>query len=318
MPDLPKRDERHVIGEEAVDLVKKAFPRKWIIREQGGDYGIDVEIEVADEFVTGTVFKAQVRGHEHIPWTLDQTYSQAIKSKHLQYWAVLPVPVVLLVPETSTGAVHWCRANGDPGLLGRGSLVVERARTVAPPAEDVLKFVFGWMSASEGQSVIFELPRIGRTYGRLLQATGRDTMSWIDSELLEDAYFFHRDTVRLRQALGLGTSSVFPWAVWISRSQLPGDCDGLLGGVFDEMMAHLAPLFEEARDAVFERLRDGRIEADGEGWLANNFMAEVTQHYVYQTPRATFGRGDESLWQDVERELESLGALKLRFAGMKW
>lgn len=44
----PKRTESHIIGEVAVDILKRCLPKHWILRDQGGnnDYGIDVEIEI--------------------------------------------------------------------------------------------------------------------------------------------------------------------------------------------------------------------------------------------------------------------------------
>lgn len=52
-----------------MSCVKSALPPRWIVREKSqADYGIDLEIEVADEFVTGLIVNAQVKGHQAITW----------------------------------------------------------------------------------------------------------------------------------------------------------------------------------------------------------------------------------------------------------
>ena len=70
--DLPKRPSQHVTSEQAVSLLKAVLPREWIVREQpAGDYGIDVEIELAANTVSGLIFKGQVKGHQEVKWKSD-------------------------------------------------------------------------------------------------------------------------------------------------------------------------------------------------------------------------------------------------------
>ena len=41
-----KRPVQHVIGERGVDIVKKCFPKEWVVREYTPDYGIDLSVEL--------------------------------------------------------------------------------------------------------------------------------------------------------------------------------------------------------------------------------------------------------------------------------
>jgi len=41
-----KRPVQHVIGERGVEIVKKCFPKEWVVREYTPDYGIDLSVEL--------------------------------------------------------------------------------------------------------------------------------------------------------------------------------------------------------------------------------------------------------------------------------
>jgi hypothetical protein len=49
----PTRPDSHVIDNRAVAILKTIIPAKWIVREQGYDYGIDI----------GVCHKICVNGH---------------------------------------------------------------------------------------------------------------------------------------------------------------------------------------------------------------------------------------------------------------
>lgn len=68
--------KNHIIGEKAVNIIKKSLPEHWTIREYTPDYGIDLAIEVFEETQSdkheilyetlGEHFFVQVKGTENI------------------------------------------------------------------------------------------------------------------------------------------------------------------------------------------------------------------------------------------------------------
>ena len=77
MNDLPQRSPRHSSGERGLAILKLKLPRAWICRNQPeSDYGIDVEIEVADEKVRGIILKGQVRTKTPINWAKNDTFRE--------------------------------------------------------------------------------------------------------------------------------------------------------------------------------------------------------------------------------------------------
>ncbi|GGA50210.1 MULTISPECIES: DUF4365 domain-containing protein [Bacillaceae] len=109
----PIRTESHIIGEAAVEILKRSLPKHWILREQGGnnDYGIDVEIELVqtDGEVTGTIFKGQVKGHKNIHFKNDY-YKKSISTDKLKYWLRFSMPVILFEVDTTKEEIFWVDA----------------------------------------------------------------------------------------------------------------------------------------------------------------------------------------------------------------
>jgi len=110
--DLPIRDPRHVTAEQAIAALRRALPKEWILRDQGTDYGIDVEIELAGRQVVGRIFKGQVKGHDHLSWAKDGTILQAVKTSTLAYWRQMPVPVVLFCVDVRADELYWSPGTG--------------------------------------------------------------------------------------------------------------------------------------------------------------------------------------------------------------
>jgi hypothetical protein len=103
--DLPKRPEQHVTAERAVGAVINALPRTWIKREQQADYGIDLEVEIANEVVSGRIFKGQVKGRQSVRWTGANTISVSVRAETLSYWNQFPVPVILFLVDLATRSI---------------------------------------------------------------------------------------------------------------------------------------------------------------------------------------------------------------------
>ena len=44
-----RKPEAHIIGEEAVRIIRDLLPAHWTVREYHPDYGIDLDVELFDE-----------------------------------------------------------------------------------------------------------------------------------------------------------------------------------------------------------------------------------------------------------------------------
>lgn len=107
----PIRSESHMIGEQAVDIVKRSLPKHWIVRYQGGDndYGIDIEVELVqtNKEVSGIIIKGQVKGHNNINFDENGIYSKSMSTDKLKYWLSFKMPVLLFVVDVTSEEVYW-------------------------------------------------------------------------------------------------------------------------------------------------------------------------------------------------------------------
>lgn len=66
-----KRSKSQIIGEKAVNILKDLFPEEWVIREYTPDYGIDLSVEIFEEYKSGYITTGehiyfQVKGTEEL------------------------------------------------------------------------------------------------------------------------------------------------------------------------------------------------------------------------------------------------------------
>ena len=71
MPYGKMRNRSQIIGETAINILKKQFPSEWVIREYTPDYGIDLAIEIFEQYenkyiTTGEHVYFQVKGTESL------------------------------------------------------------------------------------------------------------------------------------------------------------------------------------------------------------------------------------------------------------
>ena len=60
---MVKRPAAHRTGEKALQAIRAALPEEWVLREKGGDYGVDLEVELFDgDNSTGNIFYIQSKG----------------------------------------------------------------------------------------------------------------------------------------------------------------------------------------------------------------------------------------------------------------
>jgi hypothetical protein len=244
--DFPKRPKQHVIADRAIKLVESVLPDEWIIHRipEQADYGVDFDIElVSKEQVSGRVFKAQVRGHEMMVWRSTDKFSQRVKEETLNYWRVIPLPVILFVVDTDAEDVYWA-----DGKTPRGTKAVTVFKRLSLPA--TLKMlehsVIYWLDRRGAKALIYSLPIFSQEWERLDDYVGGDCFLPVDPKpyaLLEYAY---RQVQVTRDALGL-PATMLPWAIWPARSRFKfkSHDEDMYCGTFDEVVEYLTPLYEE-------------------------------------------------------------------------
>ncbi len=94
--NLPKRPMSHIIGDQAILVLRNSLPKEWIYRELNSDYGIDGEIEVvkSDGTVTGALCKVQVKGTNSDVKLLK--YGISVSTNTVRYWLALPLPTIIV------------------------------------------------------------------------------------------------------------------------------------------------------------------------------------------------------------------------------
>jgi len=105
--DFPKRPMSHIIGDQAVLVLRNSLPKEWIYRELNSDYGIDGEIEIvkSDGTVTGALCKVQVKGTNSDVKLLK--YGISVSTNTVRYWLALPLPTIIVRIIDNPKEVLW-------------------------------------------------------------------------------------------------------------------------------------------------------------------------------------------------------------------
>jgi hypothetical protein len=110
------------IGRKAGRILEFHLPDHWIFRSQEDqeDYGIDGEIEIANEYdnATGFIFKAQIKGQKAVSIIENGTIvSFSLKLERLRYYMKkVEIPVILIVVDVTTRKIFWKSLQDDAQL----------------------------------------------------------------------------------------------------------------------------------------------------------------------------------------------------------
>ncbi len=110
-----KRPENHVIGAEAVDILKSIFPKYWVVREYNPDYGIDLSVELFEPYEDGYITCG-----EYIYFQVKGTKNITIKKKKIYSWdkkSFNEMEVVKFALETSLLELVEKMGNAVPVIL---------------------------------------------------------------------------------------------------------------------------------------------------------------------------------------------------------
>jgi len=114
--EFPKRTVTHILESASWKIFQNALPPEWIIREVSErDYGIDCYVEIVwkNNEVTGDLCSIQLKSTNKIKWSSQKTKwgnrsrFSGIKKSTINYWMNLPIPVFLMLAETSTGNLFF-------------------------------------------------------------------------------------------------------------------------------------------------------------------------------------------------------------------
>lgn len=109
--NLPIDKDTQRTGRRAADFVSLWLQENDIIvrrEEQSTDFGIDLELELHEgPFASGLLVKCQVKGTSGPAFSAGDTEYVTIKSSTQNYWATLPLNVMCILCDVSTGAIYW-------------------------------------------------------------------------------------------------------------------------------------------------------------------------------------------------------------------
>lgn len=121
----PKRPRAHVIEDESFTALSSALPKRWILRREERDYGIDGSVELVTEQgeVTGRRFFLQLKGTDAPD--LQKALRVRINYEAAQYYAGLPLPTLIVRYHAPTASLYarWFH-DFDPYYGRRGKKTV--------------------------------------------------------------------------------------------------------------------------------------------------------------------------------------------------
>ena len=310
MSELPKRSPRHASGELGIATLKTLLPTQWIVREQlASDYGIDVEIEIAETHVTGLLFKGQVRAKSPIVWRADNTFREAFSVGKLMYWRAIKLPVVLFLVDNERAEAFWAPASAaGPDADLPGEILVEKKNKIPGTEQLLVTYAQTFVHREDAKRMLNRLPNFLKAVQGCEERVGYDCFIPLEPEEYSDALYVYSEILLLRQALRLTNSSILPWPFWLLRSnRIFGDSGELHNGVFDEMIGYLRPVIKETVAAA-------RAELDKENATLDNIAVKnaLGPNIVSFNMSSSAAKVPPEFWTAMEQDLEKRGALIYR------
>jgi len=206
--------------------MRSSLPPEWVTREQGSDYGVDLEVEfpTGRGVLSGEVVKVQVKGHDSIHFRR-AIQTERIKPATALYWLRLRMPILLASVDCKTERVYWVDAAAQLRTLPANAFdkksvpigVPASALVTGPNSHAWLqakaRFDYDWRTTSQGFDLALD---------RLVETAA--FVAWLDRcdkwmPLYErDARRLHdlrRRTLVLAHAVGLRISAVHLWEHWL-------------------------------------------------------------------------------------------------------
>lgn len=312
MPELPKRPSRHSSGERGIAVLKLALPQPWILRNQvESDYGIDIEIEIADDHVSGVILKGQVRTKTPIDWRQDDTFREPFESGKLLYWRTIQLPVVLFLVDNELEQAFWASASGEvPADSSLPSeIIVSKSDDVRTTSNNLIAYAKGFTPHRDARRLLHRIAFYLDVYRKHEEMMDLDSFLVLEQDKYSSLNFLYDETLALRLALGASNKGVVPWILWAFRStSVFGDAGEMCYGIHDEVLLYLKPLVDEVRG-----LAKAILDEEQPSFL--NFAAKTALEnpgIIYSVPLAR--KLPAEFWEAVEEHLSARGAKKYDLA----
>lgn len=102
-----ERTRNHIIEDESENILKMLIPSEWVLRKLSPDYGIDYMVEIFKQNkATGAHFFLQLKGTDKR--SIKGVISFQLSKKHIDYYAKLSLPLLLVYVSVKTGDV-WAK-----------------------------------------------------------------------------------------------------------------------------------------------------------------------------------------------------------------
>jgi hypothetical protein len=312
MPELPKRPSRHSSGERGIAILKLALPQSWILRNQvESDYGIDVEVEIADDHVSGIILKGQVRTKTPIAWRQDDTFREPFDSGKLLYWRTIQLPVVLFLVDNESEEVFWTPASGEVPADSclPSEIIVARSNKVKGNSVSIASYATGFTPHRDARRLLYRIAFYLDVFRKHEDLVNRDSFLPLEPDEYASFDFLYDETLALRSALGASNKGVVPWLLWAIRStSIFGDAGEMCYGIHDEALLYLKPLVDEVR-ALAKKI----LDQEQPSFL--NFAAKNALEFpgiIYGAPVVQSFPAE--FWEAIEEHLASRGAKRYDLA----
>lgn len=118
-----QRSKSQIIGDKAVEILRTLFPDEWVVREYSPDYGIDLSVELFEEYndnyiTTGEHIYFQVKGTENINKSKFKVYERMnVEKSYTQNDTYKEIDVVKFNIDTALLATVEKMGSAVPVLL---------------------------------------------------------------------------------------------------------------------------------------------------------------------------------------------------------
>ncbi|WP_457966081.1 DUF4365 domain-containing protein [Arthrobacter sp. D1-29] len=297
--DPPIDKEAQKTGRIAADLVSAWLQKNDLVvrrEEQGTDFGVDLELELhAGNSVSGLLVKCQVKGTKGPAFASRETELVGIKSSTQNYWATLPLNVMCVLCDTSSGAIYWQPASATLVDTANTSLRFSKSMRADQNPTAFLDALARLAETPTSSMVLSLVPACMRLFAEL--SLGADSVYDRGFEATADIdgsiRVFYEHLERLCIFTGVEELPA-RWLLWERRNSviqtaLESNDSGLLdGNVVGEIIRYATPFYEAALSRVKGCVDPSNIEESNPG-LADMLLSGTLDA---ETVREAFQRLD--------------------------
>nr|WP_277349862.1 DUF4365 domain-containing protein [Planosporangium thailandense] len=240
----------------ATQLAGAFFERHGLIWRTGDgstDFGIDGELEFADDSVAGLILKCQIKGVRR----MGNKLTVPVKASTINYWSALPLPVMAILVDVAKEKIYWSVPSDPLPDTDKGSLVFTREACASSAPDAFLRAARNLAQWPAASSTLDQVEGFLHIWSQIAPDVGRlDPGYPVTPQDDAGIFLLYEHVSRLRCFLGLLEPTMLPMAYWRARSgRISVDVfdeysTDLLDLVAGEIVAYLAPLYRDALKAL--------------------------------------------------------------------